>query len=166
MLPALLVVGQTIKPPGRLLLLCSASPWRHYLSFCWLSCMSLLLLLSRQHTQPTWVRYLWKRLTNRYVLHFHPCQSSSTTRGSVRKTADRPHLQFSVIGRSATPSDHTNQQISEVLVQLRSGLNPIVFPEIFVFCINILCSPICYKLNCITHLYSLVLSLLVSVGGV
>jgi len=50
--------------------------------------MSLLLLLPRQHTQPTWVRHLWKRLTNRYVLHIHPCQSSSTTRGGVRKTAD------------------------------------------------------------------------------
>jgi len=37
--------------------------------------------------------------------------------------------------------------------------------EICIF-INIICSPVCYKLNCITHLYLVVLSLLVSVGGV
>jgi len=166
MLPALLVVGQTIRPPGRLLcrcVECSASPWRQYISFCRLSCMSLLLLLlSRQHTQPTWVRHLWKGLYKPLRLTFfirvnrpphpvelfgrrqigHTCSSASS--------ADRPHRRIIQTSRSAKSSSS-----SGVIWILLYSPRPLYFVSIYYVLLYV-----------ITHLYSLVLSLLVSVGGV
>jgi len=144
MLPALLVVGQTIRPPGRLLCRCVRRLPGVFIFFVLSALMHVVVVVvvsSTLHSPREFDTYE-RDFTNRYVLpFFHPCQSPSTSRGIVRKTADRPHLQFSVngrsatqlqfsvIGRSATPTDHTNQQISEVFAQLRSDLDSIVFPE-------------------------------------